>query len=298
MSTDRPHDSDPVSVLRELSERPETVGRTTAVGEIEQRAARIKRRTQQRVRIALVAAIALFGIGLSRTVVRSVGETTTVVAAPSPIADSPTFITIGSGTWSPNDGMQSFSGKAGDGGLVRRTSPMTQPLRSVSASFAVQWPLTKDSVHELIVTNAPTPTSRRRDALFAVESFANHRTFGCRLLSDATVVCALYDASDGQAVGGGRVAQWSWFERAGSTVVGAAPNGSIAGCSPKQPICELIIRVTFSKDAFDVTLNKSSVLKVTAIPRSVKMPTGTVYTFAGVTARTGPVETSIKQFAK
>jgi hypothetical protein len=154
---------------------------------------------------------------------------------------------------------------------------------------------------ELIVTTADRPTNPRRDRLYGMDEFANHSTFGCRFAADATVTCALYDASDGKRIGGGRIAQWSWFEPANATIVGGRPDKlhqwPICSAQATFAACTARVEIELSSDSFRVLVNGAPYFEVTAIPMKSRIPArllgNSAYTFAGATASSGPTRVRI-----
>jgi hypothetical protein len=71
---------------------------------------------------------------------------------------------------------------------------------------------------ELVVTTGAAPTFNRRDGVYNYDQFAGHDTIGCRLQSERTPICALFDNSTLGPGEGGRTWEISHFQNAGSSI--------------------------------------------------------------------------------
>jgi hypothetical protein len=281
--------------LREVGEQPEAaVGASTSLATIERRAAAATRRSQQRVRIALSLALVALGVG-GFAAVRS-SPPISVVASPSQLKRA-AFVTSGDPRWTTSTEGNVFDAKPGSSGVLRLerdSSERGTSALTTTVSLDVPWPLPKDAAHEIILTTAKTPSGQRRDSLFGVEAFGGHASLGCRLLSDASVTCASFDASDGLQVGGGRLAQWSWFEKSASTVTAKPGSNSIVGCSSTKPRCRIEFRLYVEPTSLELRLNQSPAILVTNIPVALQpVALAQANVFVGIVARDAPLRSVV-----
>ncbi len=296
-----PSPSPATDALQQVGARPESITALPSdLSRVEARATRIVQRSQRRVRAAIAATlVTVVGIGVGASTRSRSNET--ILATPTEVAAGPsqrdTYAVTGSPAWTRTKTGDLFTGQAGSSGLVKlqtSASTLTGQATVTSAAMTVPWPLPTNSLVEVIVTSARTPTNRRRDALFGVEAFASQATVGCRLLPDVSVTCASYDSSDGKQIGGGRLAQWSWFESAASTV-SAAPGGkSLDGCTTKVTTCQIVMVMSVSSSSIAMKVNGMDLINITNIPNG-QQPVGPKATaFVGVTAGSTPITVEVQ----
>jgi uncharacterized membrane protein len=301
---------DPLDRLQHLGDEAAQQYAHRSMSNVEERASKYRsRRSRQQLGFALVA----IGVAIP-TVLQTRSSTPSL------------RVEVGAPTTNPTLEVRSVRGQAlenisarnieiANGGAVLvgpvRVNAPTSPTfatKSVRVTATLRIPPAGNETkpaggawQELIVTTANRPTNPRRDRLFGMEEFANHSTFGCRFAADATVTCALYDASDGKQIGGGRIAQWSWFEAANATVVGGRPDKlhQWPTCSAQERFaaCTARVEIELSSDSFRVLLNGAPYFGVTAIPMKSRIPArllgDSAYTFVGATASTGPTRVRI-----
>ena len=138
---------------------------------------------------------------------------------------------------------------------------------------------------ELVVTTASAPTFPRRDRLYAYEDFAGHYSLGCRLQSDGTTTCAMYDNSDRGQTNGGRIWEISWFQDGGATEHwgGGKWMGGFRTCAAgtdADTVCRDRFRLEIGADSVDIFVNGTLYMHHKGLDIPAGFLSSPVYTYA------------------
>ena len=147
-------------------------------------------------------------------------------------------------------------------------------------------PYGQDLWPEIDITTAPRPLGKRRDGLYAYDSFPGHWTLGCRLESDRTPTCALFDASERGATNGGRVFEISFFQHEDARRVYGGepgPEGSrrdrawnLCGAEDPDINCRDRFRWEISKNRIAIYVNGVKYMEHRGFPRNKRLPNALV----------------------
>jgi len=156
-----------------------------------------------------------------------------------------------------------------------------QLVIEVDAAAGIQ-PYEQDLWPEIDITTAPRPLGQRRDGLYAYDSFPGHWTLGCRLESDRTPVCALFDNTERGATNGGRVFEISFFQHEGAEDVYGGEPGPVGSerdrawnvCQSEDPDikCRDTFRWEISKDRLALYVNDVLYMEHSGLPAAKQLP--------------------------
>ena len=156
-----------------------------------------------------------------------------------------------------------------------------QLVIEVDAAAGIQ-PYGQQVWPEIDITTAPRPLGQRRDGLYAYDSFPGHATLGCRLESDRTPVCALFDTTERGATNGGRVFEISFFQHEDVDYVYGGEPGPAGGerdrawnvCQSEDPDikCRDSFRWEISKDRLAIYVNGVKYMEHKGLPADKQLP--------------------------
>jgi len=160
----------------------------------------------------------------------------------------------------------------------------TTVAAGINAYGGAVWP-------EIVVTNAPQPTTPHAGGLYAYSMFEGYWAFGCRLESDRTPICALFDDAGDPSQTGGRVFEISFFQHEGAERVfgggpfGAATDAAWRTCAQEDPDlqCRDTFRLELERDAVTLYVNGVRYMEHRGLPPGKQLPealvAGDVYTY-------------------
>jgi hypothetical protein len=131
-----------------------------------------------------------------------------------------------------------------------------------AAGITAYGPGGADIWEEVVVTNAPGPTGKIPDSLYAYGQFGGFWSFGCRYQPTRVPVCSLYSPNPQHGDPGifgtdaGRVWEMSEFEHVGATSFGGFPAN---GLEKLWRTCDNVDPDTNCRDRFRMELTKTSV---------------------------------------
>jgi hypothetical protein len=143
---------------------------------------------------------------------------------------------------------------------------------------------------EIVITTSPEPAGAPYASVYGYEYFPNHYTLGCRMQSNGTAICALFDDSDRTGPGGGRIWEMSFFQVVGQSSYGGYPEvGGFRFCLPGQPdtFCQDRFRIEFGETSITWWVNGVLYFQQTGVPPlPAELTQGPVYVyFASITNR-------------
>jgi hypothetical protein len=158
---------------------------------------------------------------------------------------------------------------------------------------------------EVVITNAPAPTGKIPDSLYAYGQFGGFWSFGCRYQPTRVPVCSLYSPNPQHGDPGifgtdaGRVWEMSEFEHVGATSFGGYPSNGLEKlwrtCVNEDPdtTCRDRFRMELTKTSVTLYVNGSKYFEQTGlkVPFPDELVNGDVYVYMAGWQVRQPAET-------